>query len=76
MSKYFSNPPQISENESYFEYDNVKMPYIKSTSNKMIFERLIPKNIGARERIDAKHVFPLKTVDNIDEIINEFHYSI
>jgi len=76
IPKYIGNPPQISENKDHFKHNRSYMPNLNASSNKLIIKRLIPKEVTARERLDAEYVFPLHIVDDIDEKIADIAYTI
>ncbi|QFI37589.1 hypothetical protein FR932_06910 [Moritella marina ATCC 15381] len=74
LNTYLCNPPQISERN--FIYNDQKLPCLSNASYKIITKRLIPDDLRAQDLLNAKYVFPLETVDDVDEKIKMFDLSV
>lgn len=66
---YINNPPQIIGGINDFEYNVIKIPYLRENSFKLIYERFVFKDLPATKLLDKKGVFSIEVVDNIDQII-------
>lgn len=61
---YVSNPPQLSESEESFEYNNIGFPYMTSYSYKISKSYLVLKQSEPLATMDREHHFPvIKSAD-------------
>jgi hypothetical protein len=56
---YVSSPPQLSEDEESFEYNNIGFPYMSDDSYKLSKSYLVLKQSEPLERMKRKHHFPV-----------------
>lgn len=56
---YLKSPPQVFENEKHFEYKEIRLPYLSENSYKMIFSRLVPKDLSISDRVDIESPFTI-----------------
>lgn len=70
LKQYLKTPPQTLEDADSFERKSIAIPCLTRDSYKIRFSRLTPKNISPQQRISKSYPFPLKTVHNIEELIN------
>lgn len=71
ISEYLCAPPQIHKGCEQFEYKKIFMPPCENDSYKIYIERLVPKDFELKKLLSHARVFPLKTVENIEEKLSE-----
>ena len=76
LDRYLKNPPQVFEEKEHFEYKLIKLPYISNDSFKIMFNRFVPKELDAKDRVDIKHNFPLKKIESYEEDIKDIDFII
>ena len=76
IDRYLKNPPQIDSKIEDFEHKHLKLPSIDETSFKMVFNRLVPKDLNIQDRLARKHEFPLEKLDNFEEEIKDIQITI
>jgi hypothetical protein len=67
LKRYLMSPPQIINDEKGFEHKAIRIPCINNESYKIIFARLIPKDVRPEELLERTHSFPIKSVERIGE---------
>ena len=70
MDVYLKNPPQIYSNNN-FKYAPTFIPPVNHNSYKIHYIRLIPENVNLQEHLKRKYIFPLQTVENIEQEIEQ-----
>lgn len=76
IGDYLRRPPQVDISLDDFEYKDIILPFIKDTSYKMIFRRLVPKDLTPQDRLEKAHIFPIRMTDNIEEELAKIHITI
>ncbi len=71
LEKYLNNPPHITVSEDDFEFKSMRLPCVSENSFKIIYNRLVPKEISKEDILKKEHRFPLSMVDNIEEEISK-----
>jgi hypothetical protein len=69
LGKYLATPPQIRENRNTLEFKNILVPGIGASSLKVVFSRLVPKDISLIDRLKMGTSFRMRTVDDLEEIL-------
>jgi hypothetical protein len=76
LDLYLNNPPQIFENVEHFEYKTISLPYLNEGSYKLLFTRLVPKNLEVSDRINAVKFFPVKKIENYESEIEKIDFIV
>lgn len=67
LAVYLTKPPQVFENKEHFEYKSIKLPYLNEDSYKIIFNRLVPRELSISDRVDIDIPFTIFKSDNYIE---------
>jgi len=71
LGKYLKSPPQILEDQKYFEYKAAQIPCMNEDSYKLAYTRLMPKTFNISVILKKQHPFTLKTIENIEDYISQ-----
>lgn len=66
LSKYLSNPPQLSDPKDAYEYNDVGFPYITEDSYKLAKSYLILKESNPMSVMEQEHNFPVIKSDDYE----------
>ncbi|MBU4230803.1 MAG: hypothetical protein KKG88_10960 [Proteobacteria bacterium] len=67
IKRYLASPPQIVNDENGFEYSSMIIPCIGDDPYKIIYARLVPKDVQPTELLGRTYSFPIESVKNIEE---------
>jgi len=73
---YLNNLPQVHDGTDDFELKDTRLPILSDTSLKLIYRRLLPKEVTLQQRLSRKYVFPLHTVENINDELARVDFVI
>lgn len=71
---YISYPPQLSESEESYEYNEIGFPYINKESYKLANSYLVLKQAEPLARMDRPHHFRVIKSDDFDEQVETVSY--
>ncbi|WP_417822672.1 hypothetical protein [Thalassospira lucentensis] len=70
LKTYLNHPPQLVDDENSFEYTTQCMPFIKDSSNKIIYKFIQQKEKNNKLLEEKKHHFPLILSENYDDFMS------
>lgn len=76
LLSYLIDPPQIVDTMEHFDYKYNRLPYINKNSYKVVFKRLVIKDIPIMERLKPKKFVNMKKCHDFDNEIKKIDITI